>query len=115
MMGRARNEWDSGALWVSMALSLIYMLPPPMILLISAVIVGSGTAIVTQVIAVVVFVAVMFTVFEVTLLSYAVTPAKTTAAMELVHGWALAHRTQILICLFGLVGIWQLVTGLGIA
>jgi hypothetical protein len=115
LMGRARDEWDSGALWVSMALSLIYMLPPPMILLISTVIVGSGTAIVTQVIAVVVFVAAMFIVFEITLLSYAVAPAKTAAVMELVHGWALAHRTQILICLFGLVGIWQLVTGLGIA
>ncbi|MBN3458556.1 GAP family protein [Mycobacterium sp. DSM 3803] len=114
LTARARDEWNSGALWVSMALSLIYMLPPPLILLISTIIVGSGTAIATQVVAVVVFVAVMLVVFEITLLSYVVAPAKTHAVLEPVHGWALAHRTQILIVMFALVGIWQVLTGLGI-
>ncbi|WP_458318135.1 GAP family protein [Mycolicibacterium brisbanense] len=115
LMKRARDEWDSGALWVSMALSLIYVLPPPFILVMSTVIVASGTPIVTQLGAVLVFVAVMFVVFEVALLSYAVVPAKTHAVLELVHGWALARRTQILIVLFGLVGIWQVLTGVGVA
>ncbi|ORA35965.1 GAP family protein [Mycobacterium aquaticum] len=115
LMGRAREEWDSGALWVSMALSLIYVLPPPFILLISTVIVASGTPIVTQLVAVLVFVAVMLVVFEVALLSYAIVPAKTHAVLEMVHGWALLHRTQILIVLLGLVGIWQVLTGVGLA
>jgi hypothetical protein len=115
LMARARDEWDSGALWVAMALSLIYVLPPPFILVMSTVIVASGTPIVTQMVAVLVFVAVMLVVFEIALLSYAVAPAKTHAVLELVHGWALLYRTQVLIVLFGLVGVWQLLTGVGIA
>ncbi|GAB5896336.1 GAP family protein [Mycolicibacterium mageritense] len=115
LLGRARDEWDNGALWVSMVLALIYVLPPPLILLIDTVIVGSGTSIGTQIVAVLVFVAVMFAVFEITLISYMLVPAKTQAVLDSVHGWALVHRTQVLIVLFFLVGIWQVLTGLGIA
>ena len=76
---------------------------------------GSGTSIGTQIVAVLVFVAVMFAVFEITLISYMLVPAKTQAVLDSVHGWALVHRTQVLIVLFFLVGIWQVLTGLGIA
>jgi hypothetical protein len=76
--------------------------------------VGSGAAIGTQVIAVIAFVFAMLAVFEIVLISYLVAPARTQAVLRPVHDWALVHRQQVLIALFLLVGLWQVITGLGI-
>ncbi|HEY6646169.1 MAG TPA: GAP family protein, partial [Mycobacterium sp.] len=86
----------------------------PLVLLVDTIIVGSGAAIGTQVIAVIAFVFAMLAVFEIVLISYLVAPARTQAILRPVHDWALVHRQHVLIALFVLVGIWQVITGLGI-
>jgi hypothetical protein len=75
---------------------------------------GSGSGTGAQVLTVVMFIFAMLAVFEVTLLGYVIAPAKTQAVLEPVHEWARTYRSQILLVLFAVVGIWQLATGLGI-
>jgi len=65
------------------------------VLLVDTSIAASGAAIATQLIAAVVFVLVMLAVFELTLVSYLITPEKTQAALRPLHEWALAYRQQV--------------------
>lgn len=115
ILKRARDAWDNGALWVSLLLGFAYMMPPPIALLVDTVIVGADVPVVTQVLAVSAFVFATLLVFEITLLSYVFAPARTQAVLEPLHDWSLKHRMSILLILFIAIGIWQLVTGLGIA
>ncbi|ORA60692.1 GAP family protein [Mycobacteroides franklinii] len=109
-----KGAWENGALWVALVLGIGYMPPPPLVLLVDTIIVGSGSALGTQVLAAVVFVFAMLVVFEVALISYVIAPARTQAILEPIHNWALAHRQMVLLILFAVVGIWQVLTGVGI-
>jgi hypothetical protein len=112
---RLHDEWENGALWVALVFGLLYMPPPPLLLLVDTIIVASGATVGAQVVLVIAFVIVMLAVFEVVLVSYVVAPARTKAVLEPVHNWAHAHRLLVLLVLFAAVGIWQVVTGVGIA
>ncbi|QCH25653.1 GAP family protein [Mycobacteroides salmoniphilum] len=109
-----KGAWENGALWVALVLGIGYMPPPPLVLLVDTIIVGSGTAMGTQILAAVVFVFAMLAVFEVALISYVIAPSRTQAILEPIHNWALAHRQVVLLVLFAVVGIWQVLTGIGI-
>lgn len=111
LFGRAKVAWESGAVWVSLLFGLAYIAPPPLILLVHTMIVGSGASLGTQIVAVLAFVFVMLAVLEVALLSYAVSPTHTQAVLEPIHVWAQAHRMMILLVLFAAVGSWQVVAG----
>lgn len=114
LLSFVHDAWDNGALWVSVAFGLIYLPPPPLVLLIITMIVGSGATIGVQVAAVGVFIFVMLAVFELVLVSYLISPARTQAVLRPVHDWGLTHRLHVLITLFAVVGVWQFVTGIGI-
>jgi Sap, sulfolipid-1-addressing protein len=114
LLHRGHDAWENGALWVALMFGMAYLPPPPLVLLVDTIIVGSGAAIGTQVIAVIAFVFAMLAVFEIVLISYLVAPARTQAILRPVHDWALVHRQHVLIALFLLVGVWQVITGLGI-
>jgi hypothetical protein len=114
LLRRIRDAWENGALWVSLLFGLGYALPPPMALLVDTIVVGSGASIGTQIAAVTVFIFTMLAVFEIVLLSYVIAPVKTQAVLEPVHEWSSHHRQLILIVLFAAVGLWQIVTGLGL-
>ncbi len=114
LWGRLHDEWENGALWVALVFGMAYLPPPPLLLLVVTIIGGSGALVGVQVVAVVAFVLMMLAVFEVVLLCYVIAPVRTRKVLEPVHDWALVHRTQVLIALFFLVGIWQVLTGLGI-
>jgi hypothetical protein len=113
-LNRCHEAWDNGALWVALVFGLAYVPPPPLFLLVDTIIVGSGATIGTQIIAVIAFIFAMLAVFEVVLISYLVAPARTQAVLLPVHEWALVHRQHVLIALFAGVGLWQVVTGVGI-
>ncbi|MGV9801530.1 GAP family protein [Mycobacterium sp. NPDC003449] len=113
-VARLHDAWEGGALWVSLVFGMGYLPPPPLVLLVDTMIVGSGLPIGTQVVAAVVFVLAMLTVFEITLLCYVVAPTRTQAVLAPVHDWALAHRQQVLIGLFVVVGVWQVLIGAGL-
>jgi hypothetical protein len=101
-------------LWVALVFGMAYLPPPPLVFLVDTIVVGSGTAIGTQVVAVIAFIFVMLAVFEIVLFSYLVAPASTQAVLRPVHEWALVHRQHVLIVLFAGVGVWSLLIGVGI-
>ncbi|MFV8309743.1 GAP family protein [Mycobacteroides chelonae] len=113
IFGRGKNAWESGSPWVSLLLGIGYMPPPPLVLLVVTLVVGSGVAIGAQVTAVLVFIFVELLLFEIALLSYVVAPTKTEAALEPIHRWAESRRSEILLVIFAVLGLWQLLIGIG--
>ncbi|OMB99289.1 hypothetical protein A5733_01045 [Mycobacterium sp. NS-7484] len=111
---RLHEAWENGALWIGLVFGMGYIAPPPLVLLVATLIAGSGAAIGTQVVASVVFVFAMLIVFEIALLSYVVSPARTAALLEPLHEWSRKHRLLVLAVLFTLIGIWQTVKGSGL-
>ncbi|MDT5111484.1 MAG: hypothetical protein QOE20_3374, partial [Mycobacterium sp.] len=114
LLHRCHDAWENGALWVALVFGMAYLPPPPLVFLVDTIVVGSGTAIGTQVVAVIAFIFVMLAVFEIVLFSYLVAPASTQAVLRPVHEWALVHRQHVLIVLFAGVGVWSLLIGVGI-
>ncbi|MGH3726115.1 MAG: GAP family protein [Mycobacterium sp.] len=112
LLGRLQNAWENGALWVAFVFGLGGLPPPMLVLFVLTPIVASGAPIGTQIFAVILFVFGMFTVVEITLVSYLAAPAKTLAILRPLHDWALAHRRQMLITIFSVAGLIQVVNGI---
>jgi hypothetical protein len=114
LLGRAHDAWENGSLWVAGLLGAI-MGGPSLdgVVLGTAFIVTSGAAIGAQVSAAVVSVFVMLGVVELILLSSVVAPARTQAALRLIHDWVQTHRRKILIALFAIVGSMLVAQGMG--
>jgi len=111
----AQNSWENGSVWVSFVAGLGYFPPPPLVLIVGLAIAGSGAAIGTQFSAAIIFVVAMLWLVELILVSCLIVPAKTQKVLGPVNDWMQAHRRQVLITLFALVGVWQVAAGLGIA
>lgn len=111
---RLHDAWESGSLWVALALGLGGLPAPPLVLYVAARIVASEAGIGTQITVAIAFVLAMFAVYEIALLSYVVAPGKTQAVLDPLHNWALAHRHRVLVTLFTAVGLWQVITGTGL-
>jgi hypothetical protein len=114
LFARARNAWENGSLWVSLVIGLASGPPLEGVLLLLAIVVASGAAIGAQVGAAIAFVVAMLAVIEIVLVGYLTTPAKTLAAVRLVHDWARAHRRTILAGIFAVVGVSLLANGMGV-
>jgi Sap, sulfolipid-1-addressing protein len=112
LLGRLYNAWEKGSLWVSVLMGLTYV--PPQVSIALTIIVASGAAIGTQLSAAIAFLVVMLAVVEITLCSYLIAPGKTEAVLRVLHDWLLAHRRQILIAFFAVLGLWLVAAGLGI-
>lgn len=114
LLGRLQSAWDSGSLWVAFVLGMALLPGPYLVIFIDTTIVTSGVPLGAQVVAVIGFVIAMLGVIEITLISYLVTPVKTQAVLRPVHEWALAHRQQILLGIFAVVGVALVTQSLGI-
>jgi hypothetical protein len=79
-----------------------------------ALIVTSGAPIGMQVSAAVAFVFGILLVVEIILLSSVVAPAKTTAALRVIHDWLQTHVGKIPIALFAVVGVALVGRGLDV-
>jgi hypothetical protein len=113
LLGRARNVWDNGSLWVAFVLGLLAAPPPFTILLVLTAIMATGAAIGTQVIAAIAFVVGVLAVIEITLVSHLAMPAKTEAALRVLHDWARTHRQKILVGMCTLIGVALVAQGMG--
>ncbi|MGV0890413.1 GAP family protein [Mycolicibacterium sp. XJ766] len=111
---RLQRAWDSGALWVALVCGLGFIPGFPLVLFVATTVVSSGASTGTQIIAVILFVVAMFAVFEVAVISHLIAPARTQAVLQPVHDWALANRRQVMIGIFVMIGLLQVVRGLGI-
>ncbi|GBE68205.1 hypothetical protein MFM001_46670 [Mycobacterium sp. MFM001] len=114
LFARARNAWENGSLWVALVIGLASGPPLDGVVLLLAIVVASGAAIGAQVSAVIAFLVGMLAVIEIVLVGYLTTPARTLAAVRLVHDWARPHRRPILAAIFAVVGVLLLANGMGI-
>jgi hypothetical protein len=113
LIGRVYNAWENGALWVALVIGL-GPLPIETIAFVLAIVVPSGAAIGTQVVASIVFVVVMLAVIEVALVSYLAMPTKTLSVLGLLHDWVRAHGRQVLIAMFAIGGVSLVGHGMGV-
>lgn len=114
LFGRLQRAWDSGALWVALVCGMGFLPGFPLVLFVATTVVSSGAATGTQIVAVIVFVVAMFAVFEVAVISHLIAPVRTQTVLQPVHDWALANRRQVMIGIFVMIGLLQVVKGLGI-
>jgi hypothetical protein len=114
LLGRARNAWESGALWVAAVIGFWAGPNPSLVVFSLATIVASGAALGSQVGAAVIFIVVSLAVVEIVLISNLVAPAKTQATLRRVHDWVRGYRRQILVAILTLVGIAFVGQGAGL-
>ena len=115
LLERAHDAWEKGSLRVSWAIGLLMGPAPDVVLFALAIIVASGAAIGTQVVAAVVYVVGVLAVVEIILVSYLISPARTQAALRRLHDWTSAHRRKLLVAILTVIGASMLAHGLGIA
>jgi hypothetical protein len=114
LLRRIHNAWENGSLWVAFIIGLGFGgVPPDVGLTLVAVVVASGAAIGTQVIAVIAFVVGMLALHEIVLVSYLAAPAKTQKVIGVLHDWTSTHRRKILVAMFSLIGVSMIVMGTG--
>jgi hypothetical protein len=112
LLGRVRNAWENGSLWVAFVIGLLSGPGAEEILFVLAIILASGAAIGTQVSAALASVVVMLAVVEIFLIGYLAKPAKTQALLRRLHDWARIHRRNVLVAMFGVVGVALVVQGM---
>lgn len=114
LMKRAIDAWESGNLWLALLFGMGCVPSLTMVLLVDTLIVGSGAPIGMQIIVAIVFVLTMFVVLEFALISNLIAPGKTQAVLKPLHTWSAAHTNQIVYTLLAIVGVWNLVVGVGL-
>jgi hypothetical protein len=112
LLGRAYKAWENGSSWIALLIGLGSGPSPDGVLYVLAIIVPSGAAIATQVSAAIAFVVGMLAVVEIMLASYLATPAKTQAAVRLLHDWARAHYRKVLVAVFAVAGVTLVAQGM---
>jgi Sap, sulfolipid-1-addressing protein len=114
LLRRANNAWESGALWVALAVGLVAAPNPSLVVFGLATIVPSGAALGTQIGAAVLFVVETLTLVEIVLLSHLVSPGRTEALLRRLHDWARSYRRQVLVVMLTFVGLALVAQGMGI-
>lgn len=113
LLARARNAWDNGSLWVAFGIGFWAGPPPSLVIPALTTILASGAAMGVQVSAALVFAVESLAVVEIILVSNMVTSTRTQAVLRLLHDWVQAHRRQILVAIFTVVGVMLVAQGMG--
>jgi hypothetical protein len=112
LLGRARNAWENGSLWVRVAIGFWAGPNPSLVLFALTTILASGAAIGTQISAGIVFIVATLAVVEIILIGNMVAPTRTQGVLRLLHDWVRAHRLKLLVAIFTVVGVALVVQGL---
>jgi hypothetical protein len=114
LLRRVQNAWENGSSWVAFVIGMGFGGTEPDVgLVLLTIIVTSGAAIGTQISAAIAFVAGTLAIIEITLVSFLAAPTKTQGVLRQLHDWALAHRRQILVAIFAVVGVSLVAHGMG--
>ncbi len=113
LLGRAHNAWESGSLWVALAIGFWAGPNPSLVIFALTTILASGAAIGTQVLAAIAFIVETLAVVEIVLLSNLVTPTKTEVLLRRLHDWARTYRQRILVAMCTLIGLALVAQGVG--
>lgn len=114
VLERGKTAWESGNLWLSVLFGMGCVPSLTMVLLVDSLIVGSGAPLGMQMVVAIIFVLTMFIVLEAALLSNVFAPGKTQAVLKPLHTWSAAHTNQIVYTLLAVVGVWNLIVGVGL-
>lgn len=114
LLQRGKAAWESGNLWLALLMGMGCVPSLTMVLLVDTLIVGSGAPIAMQIAVAIVFVLTMFIVLEVALVTNLINPAKTQAVLRPLQAWSAARANQIVFVLLGVVGVWNLIAGVGL-
>lgn len=114
LVRRGRTAWENGAWWISLVVGIGSGPPAPVCLVALTAIVASGAAVGTQFFAAVAFVFCVFGLAEIILVSYLIAPAKTQAALQLLHDKLRPYRPQIVIAVVAAVGLFTVAGGIGL-
>lgn len=114
LLQRGLVAWEGGNLWLAVVFGMTCVPSLTMVLLVDTLIAGSGAPIGMQIIVALVFVLTMFIVLEFALLSNLIAPGKTQAVLKPLHTWSAAHTSQIIYTLMAIVGVWNLIAGVGL-
>jgi hypothetical protein len=113
LRARIQKAWETGSAWPALMLGAASGPPPLTVLLVLTTILASGAAIGTQVSLALAWVVGMFAIVEVILVSHLAMPARTEAALRLLHDWILTHRQQFLTTMVAVIGIAMMSYGIG--
>jgi uncharacterized membrane protein (DUF485 family) len=111
---RVYMSWENGSLWVAYVIGMTFFPGPPVAFFVVSTVAAAGVAIGTEILAVIAFIVAMLTLVEIILAGYVIAPARTQTALRPLHSWTRAHRWQVLIAIFAVMGFWQIIRGLGI-
>jgi hypothetical protein len=114
-----RTSWsallDSGSVKLAFVVGLITSSPPLEFWGAVLAIVASGAAASTQVSAYLMYMLVGYSIAEIPLVSYLVSPAKTQVVVMRLQGWLRAHQRQIFIFILSMVGVLMVGGGVSAA
>jgi hypothetical protein len=113
LAGRSRDLLSRGAVWPSFVVGLGSATPPVECVMLLTVIMASGAAISTQVLAFGVFTLLVLALVEIPLLTYLAKPQRTEAVLLRLNGWLGVHRRRLFQAMLALTGAVLLVTGVG--
>jgi Sap-like sulfolipid-1-addressing protein len=113
LIGRARNAWEDGSLWVALVIGLLLAPPPFTVIFVLVTIMATGAAIGMQVTAAIAFVVGIQAIVEIALVCHLFRPAKTESIFQRLHDWTRAHRQKILVGMCLLIGGALVAQGMG--
>lgn len=110
-LARAHGSWDNGSVWVALLMGFGSATPPLQILVVLTLIVASGAAIGTKLMAAIAFVVGTLAIVEVVLVSYLAAPAKTQAVLRELHDWLRPRRRQVFAAILAVAGASLVASG----
>jgi len=113
MAAFSQNMLERGGPWPAFLVGLGSATPPVECIMVLTIIMASGHAIETQLVAFTVFIALVLLLLELPLLMYLLMPRKTETVMLRLDGWLRAHRRRILEISLAVTGVVFLVQGVG--
>jgi hypothetical protein len=113
MAAFSQNMLERGGAWPAFLVGLGSATPPVECVMILTIIMASGHALETQLMAFVVFIVLVLALLELPLLMYLLMPRKTETVMMRLDGWLRAHRRRIFEVSLAVTGVVLLVQGVG--
>lgn len=113
LLGRTGTAWQNGSQWIAFVLGVIILPPLDGVLIALAIIVASGAAVGTQVVAVIAYMIGVLVVEEFILVSNLVAPAKTQAVLRQLHDWARTHHRKFVAVILAVIGLSLVLRGMG--
>jgi hypothetical protein len=113
MTAFSQNLLERGGAWPAFLVGLGSATPPVECVMILTIIMASGHAIETQLMAFVVFIVLVLALLELPLLMYLLMPKKTETVMLRLDGWLRAHRRRIFEVSLAVSGVVLVVQGVG--